>query len=193
MENEHLLMSVYPYEVSLSHLNANNDNSFGGASIIYQKEILKKIPRDGLCKEQTMTQFLQCIKAKLKVALEKAQPKCKVAALNFTEYNSDHLQFCQTKDEALKIEGLIYQLAQDTHNQNLCGSLCSRTIYKSRMNFYSKRVLGKELKTYGNGYYIVWAFYSSLYVSEKVETYIFDFDSALVAVGGSLGLFLGMK
>ena len=52
-------------------------------------------------------------------------------------------------------------------------------------------VLGKELKVYGEGYCIVWAFYSSLYVNEKIETYVFDFDTALVAVGGSLGLFLG--
>ena len=47
------------------------------------------------------------------------------------------------------------------------------------------------MKVYGDGYFIIWSFYSSLYVNEKVETYIFDFDSALVAVGGSLGLFLG--
>ena len=41
------------------------------------------------------------------------------------------------------------------------------------------------------GYYIIWAFYTSLHVETKKESYVFDFDSALVAVGGSLGLFLG--
>ena len=51
--------------------------------------------------------------------------------------------------------------------------------------------MAKELKVYGQGYCIIWAFYSSLYVNEKIETYVFDFDTALVAVGGSLGLFLG--
>ena len=59
------------------------------------------------------------------------------------------------------------------------------------MNFLSKRVLSKELKQYGDGYYIIWAFYSTLNVNEKIETYVFDFTSALVAVGGSLGLFVG--
>ena len=34
-------------------------------------------------------------------------------------------------------------------------------------------------------------FFSSLYVTENVATYFFDFDSALVAVGGTLGLLLG--
>ena len=59
------------------------------------------------------------------------------------------------------------------------------------MNFLSKRVLSKELKKYGDGYFIIWAFYSSLNVNEKIETYVFDVTSALVAVGGSLGLFVG--
>ena len=54
-----------------------------------------------------------------------------------------------------------------------------------------KNVLSKEMEIYGDDYYIIWAFYSSLYVKEKVEYYLFDFDTALIAVGGSLGLFLG--
>ena len=41
------------------------------------------------------------------------------------------------------------------------------------------------------GYYIIWAFYTSLHVEEKIETFQLDFNSALVAVGGSVGLFLG--
>ena len=59
------------------------------------------------------------------------------------------------------------------------------------MNFLSKQTLSKELKVYGDGYYIIWAFYSSLYVNEKIETFVFEFDSALVAIGGIFGLYLG--
>ena len=91
----------------------------------------------------------------------------------------------------LEVESLTYQLAQKTVTQHLCGPLCSRTVYSSILNFYSENVLSKEIHTFGDGYFVVWAYYSSLYVTEKKETYIFDFDSALVAVGGSLGLFLG--
>ena len=54
-----------------------------------------------------------------------------------------------------------------------------------------KNVLTRDLQRYGLGYYIIWMFYSDLYVIEKIETYTFDFDTALVAVGGSMGLFLG--
>ena len=51
--------------------------------------------------------------------------------------------------------------------------------------------MANERKFYGDGYYIVWAFFSSLYVQEKVEHFSFSFDNLLVAIGGNLGLFLG--
>ena len=91
----------------------------------------------------------------------------------------------------MALNGLIYELGQKTQKKGICGTVCSRIIYASELNYLSERVLAKELKVYGQGYCIIWAFYSSLYVNEKIETYVFDFDTALVAVGGSLGLFLG--
>ena len=75
--------------------------------------------------------------------------------------------------------------------KSLCGTLCNKTIYHSRNNYNSKFILGKERKVYGEGYYIVWAFFESMYVNEKVEHYSFTFDNLIVSIGGSLGLFLG--
>ena len=57
----------------------------------------------------------------------------------------------------------------------------------------SKYTLHKELKTYGDGYYIIWPCYSSMNVDQITEMYLFDFDSALVALGSSLGLYLGLS
>ena len=51
--------------------------------------------------------------------------------------------------------------------------------------------MGYERKVFGDGYCIIWAFYSSLYVFEKVEHYFFNFDNIIFATGGNLGLFLG--
>ena len=116
-----------------------------------------------------------------------------MAALHFTEYNSDHLNYCTDKKDALELDGKLYEYAQKVQVNKLCGeTLCNRIIYQSELNFLSERTLSKELEKYGDGgWYIIWAFYSSLYVTEKIETYLFDFDTTLVAIGGSLGLFLG--
>ena len=59
------------------------------------------------------------------------------------------------------------------------------------MSLLSKKVLSKELKIYGEGYFIIWSFYTTLDVVEKSERYVFDIHSALTAIGGTLGLFLG--
>lgn len=75
--------------------------------------------------------------------------------------------------------------------ESLCGTLCNRTVYYNRNNFVSEFVMGNERKVYGDGYVVVWAFYSSLYVFEKVEHYSFYFDNVIYAIGGNMGLFLG--
>ena len=191
-ENEYLLMSVYPYEVPIVNINAANNDGIGGADIIYKKEIIRKLSSKSECRSIDISSFAGCIRNALQKSLETSDKvNCSVPAMNFTSFDFSHLNTCATKDEALAIEGLIYNLAIENHVSNLCGHICERPKYRSELNFLSKRVLSKELKQYGDGYYIIWAFYSTLNVNEKIETYVFDFTSALVAVGGSLGLFVG--
>ena len=191
-ENEWLLMSVYPYEVPINYINQANLPSIGAADIIIQKEVIKKIPgRKGGCKDITLFDFINCWKDKLAESLKNSNVPCKVPALRFTRFNTDHLEYCTTKDDALAIEGLIYNTAIKNHEMSVCGSICTFTKYQNKISLLSKKVLSKEIKKYGNGYFIIWSFYSTLYVNEKVEQYIFDFDSALVAIGGILGLLLG--
>ena len=120
---------------------------------------------------------------------------CKIPAFewiheNFAKNKTD-LEYCNDKNEALRVEKIVYDTAIENHKKNVCGHICNFVKYPSKLSYLGKNVLSKELEKYGQGYYIIWAFYSSLYVNEKVEQYLFDFDSALVAVGGSLGLFLG--
>ena len=81
-------MSVYPYEVPLVYMDAHNDNGMGGIDIIYKKEIVRKIPGKGGCQETPITDFIQCINTKLIEALEKSDVKCKVPALNYTDFDT---------------------------------------------------------------------------------------------------------
>ena len=191
LENEWLFMSVYPYEVTLNWIDAKNDDDIGAADIIMRKEIIKKIPGKGGCKDILVSDLIECWIKKLAESLSKANIRCKVPALRFTQFNTDHLDYCTNKEDALEVEGIIYNEAIKNLEKSVCPSLCTTIKYHQFVSLLSKNVLSKELKIYGDGYFIIWQFYSTLYVNEKVETYIFDFDSALVAIGGSLGLFLG--
>ena len=91
-EENHLLMSVYPYEVTLIYMDAENQNGMGGIDIIYKKELVKKIPGKGGCEETQIKKFIECIQIKLVEQLEKAgnlgKINCKSPALNYTDYDS---------------------------------------------------------------------------------------------------------
>ena len=62
-------MSVYPYEVILNYINANNNDDIGAADIIIQKEIIKKISGKGGCQEKPLSGFVDCWKIKLAESL----------------------------------------------------------------------------------------------------------------------------
>ena len=74
-ENEYLLMSVYPYEVGLKYIDANNNNGIAGGGIQYRKEIVRKIAGKG-CQDTTIHSFTRCIRKKLKTSLENANLTC---------------------------------------------------------------------------------------------------------------------
>ena len=82
-------------------------STLGAADLIIQKEIIKKLPSpEGGCKEITLLEMVNCWKDKLAESLKDANVKCKVPALRFTRFNTDHLEYCKTKEEALEVEGL---------------------------------------------------------------------------------------
>ena len=87
-EENHLLMSVYPYEVPLIYMDSDNDNGMGGIDIIYKKEVVRKIPGKGGCQEKPISDFIDCISEKLANELKNADVKCKVPALDYTQYDT---------------------------------------------------------------------------------------------------------
>ena len=153
-------LAVYNYAylpfllVPLIYIDAKNDDGIGGADIIYQKEIIKKIPeKSGCLKNATITSFVSCRSKYLKDFLEYSEVKCKVPAFDFTLFDTTYLKDCQTKESALEMDGLIYKLAQQVQGDKRCLHPCDLPKYKSELNFLSKLVLSKELKKYGEGKY----------------------------------------
>ena len=134
------------------YIDASNDDGIGGADIIYQKEIIKKIPeKSGCLQNATINSFVECRKKTLKSFLEQGKVKCKVPALDFTEFDTSFLRYCSTRDEALEMDGLIYDLAQKVQGKKTCIVPCNLPKYKSELNFLSKLTLSKEIKKYGQG------------------------------------------
>ena len=165
----------------------------GGADIFITKEIIRKIPSKSGCQAISIEEFAKCLRQELQKNLEMQQfssnLKCKVPALDSNL--KLNLNYCTSTSDALKMEKIIYKSAIEIHQKKSCGKVCDLPKFTSDLSYLSKNVLSKELQRYGDGYFIIWSFYSTLSVEEKIETYIFDFDTALIAFGGTLGLYLG--
>lgn len=165
----------------------------GGADIFITKEIIRKIPSKSGCQAISIEEFAKCLRQELQKSLEMQQLlsnlKCKVPALDFNL--KLNLNYCTSTSDALKMEKIIYKSAIEIHQKKICGKVCDLPKFTSDLSYLSKNVLSKELQRYGDGFFIIWSFYSTLSVEEKIETYIFDFDTALIAFGGTLGLYLG--
>ena len=68
--------------VPLIYIDAANDDGIGGADIIYQKEIIKKIPEKSAClKNGTIQSFVKCRKESLKILLDIASASAKVKCM----------------------------------------------------------------------------------------------------------------
>ena len=165
----------------------------GGADIFITKEIIRKIPSKSGCQAISIEEFAKCLRQELQKNLEMQQflsnLKCKVPAMDFNL--KLNLNYCTSTSDALKMEKIIYKSAIEIHQKKICGKVCDLPKFTSDLSYLSKNVLSKELQRYGDGFFIIWSFYSTLSVEEKIETYIFDFDTALIAFGGTLGLYLG--
>ena len=165
----------------------------GGADIFITKEIIRKIPSKSGCQAISIEEFAKCLRQELQKNLEMQQLlsnlKYKVPAMDFNL--KLNLNYCTSTSDALKMEKIIYKSAIEIHQKKICGKVCDLPKFTSDLSYLSKNVLSKELQRYGDGYFIIWSFYSTLSVEEKIETYIFDFDTALIAFGGTLGLYLG--
>lgn len=77
----------------------------------------------------------------------------------------------------------------------VCSLPCSQATYKYGVNLQSTKTVANDPSFIGDNesreYFIIWIYYMSLYVEEKIEKYLYGFDTALVSLGGSMGLFLG--
>ena len=104
-------MSVYPYEVPINYFGTNS-MELGGAAIIYKKEEKKKITGKGGCHEISIEEFLQCVKTTLVSTLEKSDIKCMIPALSYIDIDTTNLEYCNTTEDALGVNGLIYKSAQ---------------------------------------------------------------------------------
>ena len=91
--------------------------SISGFSI--HKELTRKLEVEQ-CSTKPLAEILSCWKKELAVALNRAEIKCKVPALEYTDFDASHIEDCTNTEDALVVENIIYQVSQDNLKKGVC-------------------------------------------------------------------------
>ena len=111
---------------------------------------------------------------------------------------STKLPECQNMSAARQsTDEFVFSMADFIFNVSTfgCPLPCAKTNYKTELKYMHKNSLSLVDGLYedGNGVFLLYFFYATLTVEEKIETLIYDFGGLMAAAGGNLGLCLGLS
>ena len=91
---------------------------YGNLSIFIFKNciITPELPK---YKEIPIEKFIQCVKTTLETALKKSVINCTIPALSYINIDNSNLDYCDNKEDALAVNGLIYKEAQKIQVQDV--------------------------------------------------------------------------
>jgi hypothetical protein len=185
-EEEWLVLMVYPYEVIVDKIDVENDQGIGGAEVQVRQEITHELRgNDKSCKQKPIKGFVYCVRKRLKKELIK-RLNCTIPFFKSLQL-PDFLPQCTTVSEADNAIVIASLIDKETIRKKKCKLPCTRVKYARNFAEYPEKSLPESDKLF----FSLWIYYSSLQVEAKIERYIYGFETAIVAVGGSMGLFLG--
>ena len=97
---------------------------------------------------------------------------------------------CKNESEALNLMKTLNKIEKESLQNSVCVMPCKAKKFKVSSNYYSRNAFD-TWQNYDPEYYYLYVVYSTLTVRVFKEEYVYDFATALVAIGGSMGLLLG--
>ncbi len=180
-------LGIVVYDFVSVPILANSSKGIGSLDVIIRKEVTHQLSSKSTTKCQegvTAEDFAGCSAEELSRRFLKMG--------NCTSYlhqdidPKDKLPLCQTPEEHFVTVELLIRLLKDIVASNHCKRICARSKFITTTIEYNENVIPF-------GKYWLAVFYGSFNVEHKYEKYVYDFGTALVAVGGSMGLFLGLS
>ena len=114
---------------------------------------------------------------------------CWLPIMKFLRFPKDWPD-CTDETEALELHAKLIQIEKETLKDSNCTMPCKAMDFKVLGNFYSRNAFD-NFPQYNPKYYYLYLVYSTLTVKVLKEEHVYDFATALVAIGGSMGLLLG--
>ena len=184
------LADNYPYQFSVLDIGSASDEKTGGMDIRLEKQTFTKLSKLTLrnvssCIPDTgMSEFQNCARNALIEELNLVS-NCSTPILGFIPMNSTNLLNCTQDTEALQILKKIWYTQRNTIMSKKCVPSCTRITYNLISVPFASNVVPFSSS------FQLWIGYMTTTVKQTTEQYVYDSAATLVAVGGSMGLFIG--
>jgi hypothetical protein len=179
-----------PSELALNHdtIDASNEDGMRAASIKATKIYVEKLPKKGMdCqKGVTSIQYRDCAVDRIRSKFADSG-ECTTGPLMYYGIGN---QVCNDTQIYTFLVNYVKVMDEVVEGQ-MCGRRCEVNSYPSRKMYVHDKKLNWGDSTMVTEYFKVGIYLDSFVVEEKVEYHIYEMDSAVAAIGGSLGLFLG--
>ncbi len=180
-----LRLGIYPYEMTTVKLSSSD---VGSADIVLRKEMSYKLKsgQEQKCdRDHTAMDYSQC---SLKTLQTEFPNKANCTFYLLEDFHPDKsLPLCTSFEESEKALMVAQHILMNAIKEKKCSEMCDVTRYHTNMAEYHRNIMPE------NEGLLLFCFYATMSVDHKTEKYIYGFETALVAVGGSMGLFLGLS
>ena len=186
------------------NLDVKNDDGIVVADLIYLEIHTKVLDKEKLpCKSYQVENnndylgFINCCKEALWLKIQN-KLNCSVFFLEKFHEGKTNLTACDSKETAKAPARLLKDtLVNVSVNPFLygCPLPCFRISYGLDVNYYHENTVGENYvdENPPTNNFIVYFFYRSPWIEERLETLTYDLSGMLAAAGGNLGLMLGFS
>ena len=182
-------VDTVPYgEFNAKYLDVQNQNEIIAADIYIKQEFWISTPNsERNCLDIKVDQFINCYRNEM---LSKLQNNtCWIPVMKYLRFPQNWPE-CKNDSEALNLMKMLNKIEKESLQNSDCVMPCKAKKFKVSGNYYSRNAF-EAWQDYDPEYYYLYVVYSTLTVRVFKEEYVYDFATALVAIGGSMGLLLG--
>ncbi len=194
--DEHwLLLGISPVELTKFKIPAKHHFGVKALDVILSKQVNHNLKFGGSGQCQSNLQSGDLVRCVFKELKYRILDNYDAGMINCTNYILDNiignnsLTTCSSQSDYNLATNIVQDMLVTILSSGQCAQGCMQTKYQVQsIEYYNTLTTG-----FSNGEFILFVYFGSLNVEHKTEKYIYGFDTALVAVGGSMGLFLGLS
>ena len=187
-------MSLFINELGNTHIDANNSDGNTASVVLIRKVETSRLTSDKFkCEDITNSELVSCLRTRVRAKLAVSGISCVMFFMDDLGLDPD-LPHCIAEDDALEAVEILSKILTNQLFEPECPEPCFTAQYYTQVVPIQELMVTPFVKNFlVKEYFSLFPRYANHHIHTLNERYLYDFSSALVAIGGYLGLFLGIS